>query len=52
MVGVAARPSVVRCASIHTPFYRSTSNVIRVDINTTDTLDNREVTSISFQDLA
>ena len=34
------------------PFYRSTSNVIRVDINTTDTLDNREVTSISFQNLA
>ena len=34
------------------PFYRSTSDVIRVDINTTDTLDNREITSISFQNLA
>jgi outer membrane receptor protein involved in Fe transport len=34
------------------PFYRSTSSVIRIDINTTDTLDNREVTSISFRNLA
>jgi ferric enterobactin receptor len=34
------------------PFYRHTSNVIRIDINTTDTLDNREITSISFRNLA
>jgi outer membrane receptor protein involved in Fe transport len=34
------------------PFYRATSNIIRIDINTTDTLDNREVTSISFRNLA
>ena len=34
------------------PFYRHTSNVIRVDINTTDMLEGREVTSISFKNLA
>ncbi len=34
------------------PFYRHTKNVIRVDINTADTVDNREVTSVSFQNLA
>ncbi len=34
------------------PFYRHTSNVIRVDINTTDTFEGREVTSISFKNLA
>jgi outer membrane receptor protein involved in Fe transport len=34
------------------PFYRRTSNVIRIDINTTDTLDNHEVTSISYRNLA
>jgi outer membrane receptor protein involved in Fe transport len=34
------------------PFYRRTTNIIRIDINTTDTLDNREVTSISFRNLA
>lgn len=34
------------------PFYRRTANVIRVDINTTDTLDNREVTSVSFRNMA
>jgi ferric enterobactin receptor len=34
------------------PFYRRTSNVIRIDINTTDTLVGREVTSISFRNLA
>ncbi|HET9425383.1 MAG TPA: TonB-dependent receptor, partial [Gemmatimonadaceae bacterium] len=33
------------------PFFRRTSDVIRVDINTTDTLDNREITSISFRNL-
>jgi outer membrane receptor protein involved in Fe transport len=33
------------------PFYRRTSDVIRIDINTTDTLDNREVTSISFHNM-
>jgi outer membrane receptor protein involved in Fe transport len=34
------------------PFYRRTANVIRIDINTTDTLDTREVTSISYRNLA
>jgi ferric enterobactin receptor len=34
------------------PFYRRTSNIIRIDINTTDTLDNHEVTSISYRNLA
>jgi len=34
------------------PFYRRTSNVIRVDINTADTLDGREVTTVSFKNLA
>ena len=34
------------------PFYRRTSNIIRIDINTTDTLENREVTSISYRNLA
>ena len=34
------------------PFFRRTSNVIRVDINTTDTFEGREVTSISFKNLA
>ncbi|MFL5504859.1 MAG: TonB-dependent receptor domain-containing protein [Gemmatimonadaceae bacterium] len=33
------------------PFYRRTKDVIRVDINTADTVDNREVTSVSFQNL-
>jgi ferric enterobactin receptor len=33
------------------PFYRRTTDIIRVDINTTDTVDNREVTSVSFQNL-
>ncbi|MGH7469127.1 MAG: TonB-dependent receptor domain-containing protein [Longimicrobiales bacterium] len=33
------------------PFYRRTSDVIRVDINTADTIANREVTSISFRNL-
>ncbi len=34
------------------PFYRRTSDIIRIDINTTDTLDNHEVTSISYRNLA
>jgi ferric enterobactin receptor len=34
------------------PFYRRTTNIIRVDINTTDRMDGREVTSISFKNLA
>lgn len=34
------------------PYYRHTSNIIRVDINTADTVDTREVTSISFKNLA
>ena len=34
------------------PFYRRTTNVIRVDINTTDSFEGREVTSISFKNLA
>jgi ferric enterobactin receptor len=33
------------------PFYRHTTDIIRVDINTADTVDNREVTSVSFQNL-
>ena len=34
------------------PFYRHTTNIIRVDINTTDTISGREVTSVSFKNLA
>jgi outer membrane receptor protein involved in Fe transport len=34
------------------PFYRRTSNIIRVILNTADTVDGRDVTSISFQNLA
>jgi ferric enterobactin receptor len=34
------------------PFYRHTTNIIRVDINPTDTIAGREVTSVSFQNLA
>jgi outer membrane receptor protein involved in Fe transport len=34
------------------PFYRRTTNVIRVVINTADHVDGREVTSISFSNLA
>jgi ferric enterobactin receptor len=34
-----------------TPFYRRTTNVIRVEINTADTVSNREVTTISFKNL-
>lgn len=34
------------------PFYRRTTDVIRVDINTADTVDTREVTSVSFRNLA
>ncbi|MEP6730218.1 MAG: TonB-dependent receptor [bacterium] len=34
------------------PFYRHTTNVIRVIINTTDHIDGREVTSVSFSNLA
>jgi len=34
------------------PFYRRTTNVIRVAINTADVIDGRNVTSISFQNLA
>jgi ferric enterobactin receptor len=33
------------------PFYRRTTDVIRVDINTADTVDGREVTSVSFKNL-
>jgi outer membrane receptor protein involved in Fe transport len=33
------------------PFYRRTSDIIRVDINTQDTVAGREVTSVSFQNL-
>jgi outer membrane receptor protein involved in Fe transport len=33
------------------PFYRRTTDVIRVDLNTADTVDGREVTSISFKNL-
>ncbi len=34
------------------PFYRHTTNIIRVDINTADSVDGRDVTSITFQNLA
>jgi outer membrane receptor protein involved in Fe transport len=34
------------------PFYRRTSNIIRVQINTADTFEGRDVTSISFENLA
>lgn len=33
------------------PFYRRTSNIIRVEINTADTVSNREVTTVSFTNL-
>lgn len=33
------------------PFYRRTSNIIRVDINTADTIQGREVTSVTFTNL-
>jgi ferric enterobactin receptor len=34
------------------PFYRRTTDVMRVDINTADFIDGREVTSVSFKNLA
>ena len=34
------------------PFYRHTSNIIRVEINPLDTIGGREVTSVSFRNLA
>jgi outer membrane receptor protein involved in Fe transport len=34
------------------PFFRHTTNIIRVDINTSDVIEGREVTSISFKNLA
>jgi ferric enterobactin receptor len=34
------------------PFYRRTTDIIRVAINTADVFEGREVTSISFQNLA
>lgn len=33
------------------PFFRRTTNVIRVDINTADTIAGREVTTVSFKNL-
>ena len=33
------------------PFLRHTSDIIRVNINTADTVEGREVTSVSFQNL-
>jgi outer membrane receptor protein involved in Fe transport len=33
------------------PFYRRTTDVIRIDINTADTVANREVTTITFRNL-
>ena len=33
------------------PFFRRTTDVIRVNINTADTVDGREVTSVNFQNL-
>jgi ferric enterobactin receptor len=35
-----------------TPFYRRTTDIIRVDINTADSVMGREVTSISFRNVA
>ncbi|CAN5858883.1 TonB-dependent receptor [soil metagenome] len=35
-----------------TPFYRHTTDIIRVDINTADSVMGREVTSISFRNVA
>ncbi|HSJ14452.1 MAG TPA: TonB-dependent receptor [Longimicrobiales bacterium] len=35
-----------------TPFYRHTSDIIRVSVNTADTVAGREVTSVSFRNLA
>jgi hypothetical protein len=34
-----------------TPFYRRTTDVIRIDVNTADTIAGREVTSIRFGNL-
>ncbi|HUQ45735.1 MAG TPA: TonB-dependent receptor [Gemmatimonadaceae bacterium] len=34
------------------PFYRRTKDVIRIIVNTADVIDGREVTSVSFQNLA
>lgn len=34
------------------PFYRRTTDVIRVDIDTDDVIDGRDVTSVSFRNLA
>jgi ferric enterobactin receptor len=34
------------------PFYRYTTDVIRIDINTDDVIDGRDVTSVSFRNLA
>lgn len=34
------------------PFYRRTTDVIRVNINTADVIDGRQVTSVSFENLA
>ncbi|MBA2688488.1 MAG: TonB-dependent receptor [Gemmatimonadaceae bacterium] len=34
------------------PFYRHTTNVIRVDINTDGKIDGRDVTTVSFKNLA
>ena len=34
------------------PFFRHTTDIIRVNINTADTINQREVTSISFENLA
>lgn len=34
------------------PFYRRTTDIIRVAINTADTVEAREVTSVSFENLA
>ena len=34
------------------PFYRHTSDVIRVEINTADVVDGRDVTTVSFKNLA
>jgi hypothetical protein len=34
------------------PFYRRTTDIIRIDVNTADTVRGREVTSVSFRNVA
>jgi outer membrane receptor protein involved in Fe transport len=51
----AIEASVQRSGKLGTlqisPFFRHTSDIIRVDVNTADTVAGREVTSVSFRNL-